>query len=113
MKTRRLSFVFIRFSESGLFNGLRPIQMEKIWCYLTVCAIRLNSTSTPRRCPGAGRIRLIGTIITHNSGFGKKMFGSYGFRPVRSGVRIEEPICQPGVKIPDPDWSRTEPSHAE
>lgn len=41
------------------------------------------------------------------------MFGSYGFRPVRSGVGIEEPICQPGVKIPDPDWSRTEPSHAE
>jgi WD40 repeat protein len=31
----------------------------------------------------------------------------------RYGVRINEPICQPGVKIPDPDWSRTEPSHIE
>ena len=31
----------------------------------------------------------------------------------RYGVRIEEPICQPGVKIPDPDWRRTEPAHAE
>jgi len=31
----------------------------------------------------------------------------------RYGVRIDEPICQKGVKIPDPDWSRTEPSHAE
>jgi WD40 repeat protein len=31
----------------------------------------------------------------------------------RYGVRIDEPICQPGVKIPDPDWSRMEPAHAE
>jgi hypothetical protein len=31
----------------------------------------------------------------------------------RYGVKIDEPICQPGVKIPDPDWSRTEPAHAE
>jgi hypothetical protein len=29
----------------------------------------------------------------------------------RYGVKIEEPICQPGVKIPDPDWRRTEPAH--
>ena len=31
----------------------------------------------------------------------------------RYDVRIEEPICQEGVKIPDPDWSRTEPTHIE
>ena len=31
----------------------------------------------------------------------------------RYGVNIGEPICEPGVKIPDPDWSRTEPAHAE
>jgi WD40 repeat protein len=31
----------------------------------------------------------------------------------RYGVRIDEPICQPGVKIPVPDWARTEPAHAE
>jgi WD40 repeat protein len=31
----------------------------------------------------------------------------------RYGVKIAEPICQPGVKIPEPDWSRTEPAHAE
>jgi hypothetical protein len=30
----------------------------------------------------------------------------------RYGVKIDEPICQ-GVKIPDPDWSRMEPAHAE
>ena len=29
------------------------------------------------------------------------------------GVKINEPICQPGVKIPEPNWSRTEPAHAE
>jgi WD40 repeat protein len=31
----------------------------------------------------------------------------------RYGVKIDEPICQPGVKIPTPDWSRMEPAHAE
>jgi hypothetical protein len=31
----------------------------------------------------------------------------------RYGIRIDEPICQPGAKIPDPDWSRMEPAHAE
>jgi WD40 repeat protein len=31
----------------------------------------------------------------------------------RYGVKIDEPICQPGIKIPDPEWSRTEPSHVE
>jgi hypothetical protein len=31
----------------------------------------------------------------------------------RYGVKIEEPICQRGVKIPDPDWNRMEPAHEE
>jgi hypothetical protein len=31
----------------------------------------------------------------------------------RYGIKIEEPICQKGVKIPDPEWSRMEPAHAE
>ena len=31
----------------------------------------------------------------------------------RYGVKIDEPICQPSVKIPVPDWSRMEPAHAE
>jgi WD40 repeat protein len=31
----------------------------------------------------------------------------------RYGVKSDEPICQPGVKIPDPDWSRMEPAHEE
>ena len=29
------------------------------------------------------------------------------------GVKIDEQICQPGVRIPDPDWSRMDPAHAE
>jgi hypothetical protein len=29
MKAKQLSFVFISFSESGLFNGLQPIQIKK------------------------------------------------------------------------------------
>jgi hypothetical protein len=31
----------------------------------------------------------------------------------RYAVQIEDPICQTGVKIPVPDWSRIEPTHAE
>jgi hypothetical protein len=31
----------------------------------------------------------------------------------RYGVKVDEPICQPGVRIPDSDWSRMEPAHAE
>ena len=31
----------------------------------------------------------------------------------RYGVKIDEPICQKGVKIPDPDWNRMEPAHGE
>jgi hypothetical protein len=31
----------------------------------------------------------------------------------RYGVKIEEPICQQGVKIPDPDWGQMEPAHVE
>jgi hypothetical protein len=30
MKGKVLSFPFIYFSESGLFNGLRPIQIKKL-----------------------------------------------------------------------------------
>ena len=31
----------------------------------------------------------------------------------RYGVKIDEPICAQGVKIPDPDWSRVEPAHEQ
>lgn len=31
----------------------------------------------------------------------------------RYGVDLGEPICQRGVEIPVPDWTRTEPAHAE
>jgi hypothetical protein len=31
----------------------------------------------------------------------------------RYGVKVDEPICQPGLKIPDLDWSRMKPAHAE
>jgi hypothetical protein len=30
----------------------------------------------------------------------------------RYGLKIADPVCQPGIKIPDPDWSRMEPAHA-
>jgi hypothetical protein len=34
MKGKVLSFPFISFSESGLFNGLRPIQIKKIFPFI-------------------------------------------------------------------------------
>jgi hypothetical protein len=39
MKANFLSFPFICFSESGLFNGLQPIQIKKTFPYL-----KLNRT---------------------------------------------------------------------
>ena len=31
----------------------------------------------------------------------------------RYGVKIDEPICQSGVKSPDPDWSHVERAHTK
>jgi WD40 repeat protein len=31
----------------------------------------------------------------------------------RYGVKIDEPICQKGVKIPDPDWNNVERAHEQ
>jgi hypothetical protein len=42
MKAKLLSFVFMSFSESGLFNGLRPIQIK-------------NFPFVSARVPGCGR----------------------------------------------------------
>jgi hypothetical protein len=39
--------------------------------------------------------------------------GLFATARATNGVKIDEPICQKGVKIPDPDWSRMEPAHAE
>jgi len=41
MKTKTLSFAFIYFSESGLFNGLRAIQMLFFLCPILVFARRM------------------------------------------------------------------------
>jgi len=39
MKAKSLSFAFISFCESGLFNGLRPIQIKKfLLLFDAVCA---------------------------------------------------------------------------
>jgi hypothetical protein len=52
MKAKLLSFIFIYFSESGLFNGLRPIQIKK---------------SVPRFLP---RTEMSQAIVSHMSAGG-------------------------------------------
>jgi hypothetical protein len=50
IKGKRLSFPFIYFSESGLFNGLQPIQIKKLLVLFRlrdVLSARLAQTSFP------------------------------------------------------------------
>ena len=63
MKAKLLSFPFIFFSESGLFKGLRPIQIKKSGLASQVVR-KMSQTQFsilfPLRAPGCtGSIRLI------------------------------------------------------
>jgi hypothetical protein len=63
MKAKLLSFPFISFSESGLFKGLRPIQIKKSGLASQVVR-KMSQTQFsilfPLRAPGCtGSIRLI------------------------------------------------------
>jgi hypothetical protein len=64
MKGNLLSFPFISFSESGLFNGLRPIQIKKI---------RLNSHGTggPIRIHSFSDNSIHQSTVSHISDFDK------------------------------------------
>src|SRR5216684_1063953 len=60
MKAEMLSFVFNSFFESGLFRGLRPIQIEKLRrlsTRLSGCAAKVRRTSigSPRLGPPGAR----------------------------------------------------------
>jgi hypothetical protein len=60
MKAKVLSFPFIYFSESRLFNGLQRIQIEKIFSFsrLNTSRGRLQEFGLGRRpCPSAARKR--------------------------------------------------------
>jgi hypothetical protein len=60
MKAKVLSIVFISFSESRLFKGLQPIQIEKIFSFsrLDTSRGRLQEFGLGRRpCPSATRKR--------------------------------------------------------
>ena len=50
MKTKLLSFPFICFSESGLFNGLQPIQIKKSFPLLHCGSNITNRVSLSRAC---------------------------------------------------------------
>jgi hypothetical protein len=74
MKAKLLSFAFFYFSESGLFNGLRTIQIKKS---LPVSHCVQNATIAFLSClPAAGKsagsIRRLGKRITLTSWFGRK-----------------------------------------
>src|ERR1700678_1819029 len=60
MKAKRLSFAFICFLESGLFNELRPIQIKKLLPASTGCS-GLFSSDAPS-LDGSGQDKLIAQI---------------------------------------------------
>src|ERR1700677_3505354 len=76
MKAKLLSFPFICFSESGLFNGLRPIQIKKI---LSLVTLWLKYHKSRFLCPPltAGRrvihVRSAEIHLAHIQFFRKKM----------------------------------------
>src|ERR1700677_3834161 len=47
MKAKRLSFAFICFLESGLFNELRPIQIKKLLSPSPGCSVPFSSDASP------------------------------------------------------------------
>jgi hypothetical protein len=58
MKGNELSFPFIYFSESGLFNELRPIQIKK-FSSLFSCALSVGITGGQ----GSGDLRKLARIL--------------------------------------------------
>jgi hypothetical protein len=82
MKEKSLSFVFITFSESGLFNALRAIQIEKpSLAPLAIDMCRTHATLDIE----LRRVALICSIeiIAHNSTFYNSMPGILNRGPTR------------------------------
>jgi hypothetical protein len=85
MQIKWLSFAFIYFSESGLFNGLRPIQIRKIDSRLRLCSECLKPVPLSRPhavCLGAGSLPANGKIYSTDFRFPQTI--ALFFCPLRS-----------------------------
>jgi hypothetical protein len=89
MKAKWLSFVFIYFSESGLFNGLRAKKLKKFRSRLTRVSGCVRKTpqacsASPFSSPAAARGQQIrnGSYIALISPFGKQMRYISDSRPI-------------------------------
>jgi hypothetical protein len=82
MKAKLLSFAFFYFCESGLFNGLRPIQIKKSFpvshCASNVTTRSLSPVSS-RRGERHGVNPAMGRHIIQISVFGKRLLAGLRF----------------------------------
>jgi len=76
MKEKSLSFPFIYFFETGLFNGLRPIQIKKLFSVFRLISGRPKNARPrpPRR--GLGLAPIKRKRLTRISGFGNVLHSS-------------------------------------
>jgi hypothetical protein len=74
MKTKSLSFVFMGFSETGLFNGLRPIKIKNLFPCPTVPEMSqpILSPSPSYRLRRMRNDLAMGKSITQISGISKR-----------------------------------------
>jgi hypothetical protein len=71
MKEKSLSFPFISFSESGLFNDLRPIQIKNYSC--PSAQFRSSKTIHLASSPGRGMDPMKKIHLAHISGIGNDL----------------------------------------
>jgi hypothetical protein len=82
MKAKWLSFTFICFSKSGLFNGLRPIQIKKFLPPVSGCIQGVQTRSFLFAIPSTRAVNRVvdpANRMSYStlSGFWKLITGSY------------------------------------
>jgi hypothetical protein len=81
MKAKLLSFAYVYFLESGLFNGLQAIQIKKFLALVSGCVQpQFCRRMAPR--PTAVSIRSMTIVIARVRNFGKKMYICYSVSSV-------------------------------
>jgi hypothetical protein len=106
MKAKLLGFAFIYFSESGLFNGLRRIQIKEIWARLKLWRqMPYAGQSSPLWPPRVRETRLdpaSGKTYITDSCFLKEISDPWDFQSTSAPSRTaswRRPSCEGGAQI--------------
>jgi hypothetical protein len=89
-----LAFPWTSLAESGLFNGLQPIQIKNLFPFQRLREMSQGSRSRQRLSLflfAAGRLAPYpanGKVITRISGLRNKLHGGYFLRSLRARLRL-------------------------